>query len=62
MDKKLCIGSLVVAGIMLLLFLLDLFVAFPFGGSGPFLYIDIIGILASGVLLYIAINAFRELR
>jgi hypothetical protein len=62
MDKKLCIGSLAVAGIMLVLFLLDLFVGFPFGGSGPFTFIDILGIIASAVLLYMAFSAYREVR
>src|SRR5262245_20891989 len=62
MDKKLCIGSLVVAGIMLVLFLIDLLAGVPFGGSGPFTFIDILGIIASGVLLYIAFNAYREVR
>ena len=62
MDKKLCIGSLAVAGVMLVLFLLDLFVNFPFGGTGPFTFIDILGIIASGVLLYMAFNAYREVR
>jgi len=62
MDKKLCIGSMAVAGIMLVLFLLDLIVGLPFGGSGPFTFIDILGIFASGVLLYMAINAYREVR
>src|SRR5437763_16129096 len=62
MDKMLCIGSLAVAGIMLVLFLLDLITNFPFGGTGPFTFIDILGILASGVLLYMAFNAYREVR
>ena len=62
MDKKLCIGALAVAGVMLLLFLLDILLGIPFGGSGPFTYIDIIGIIASGVLLYMAFNAYREVR
>jgi hypothetical protein len=62
MDKKLCIGSLAVAGVMLVLFLLDLFVSFPFGGKGPFTYIDIFGIIASAILLYMEFNAFREVR
>lgn len=62
MDKKLCIGSLAVAGLMLALFILDLVAGFPFGGSGPFMYIDIIGVIASGVLLYMAFHAYRELR
>jgi hypothetical protein len=62
MDKKLVVGSLAVAGLMLLLFILDLVVGFPFGGSGPFTFIDIVGIIASGILLYMAFHAYRELR
>ncbi len=62
MDKKLCIFALSVGGLMLLLFIIDLIIGIPFGGSGPFTYIDIIGILASGILLYMAVHAWRELR
>ena len=62
MDKKLCIGSMAVAGVMLVLFLLDLFVSIPFGGTGPFTYIDIFGIIASGVLFYLAFSAWRDVR
>jgi hypothetical protein len=61
MEKKLCIGSLAVAGVMLLLFLLDLFVGFPFGGGG-FVAIDVIGVLASGILAYLGFSAFRDVR
>jgi hypothetical protein len=61
MEKKLCIGSMVVAGLMLLLFLLDLIVAFPFGGGG-FVVIDIIGLLASGILGYLAFSTWREVK
>jgi hypothetical protein len=61
MDKKLCIGALVVAGVMLLLFLLDLIVGLPFGG-GAFFAIDIIGLLASVILIYLAGSTLRELR
>lgn len=62
MDKKLCIASMAVGGVMLLVFLLDLIVGFPFGGSGPFVYIDIIGILCSAVVLYLGFHAWREVR
>jgi len=62
MDKKLCIFALSVGGLMLLLFILDLFIGIPFGGSGPFTYIDIIGIIASGILLYMGYHAYREVR
>jgi hypothetical protein len=61
MEKKLCIGSLAVAGVMLLLFLLDLLAGFPFGGGG-FVAIDIIGLLASGILGYLAFSAYRDVR
>lgn len=61
MEKGLCLGSLGVAGLMLLLFLLDLFLQFPFGG-GPFVAIDIIGILAAGILIYLSYNAYRDVR
>jgi hypothetical protein len=61
MEKGLCLGSLGVAAVMLLLFLLDLIIGFPFGG-GPFVTIDIIGILAAGILGYLAFNAYRDVR
>jgi hypothetical protein len=60
MDKKMCIGALVVAGIMLVVFLLDTFTGFPFGLS--FSVINIFGIIASGIVGYMAFHALRELR
>ncbi len=64
MEKGLCWGSLGVAGLMLLLFLLDLIFSVPFGGSklqGMF-WVDIFGLLASGVLGYLSWNALRDIR
>ena len=59
MEKWLCWASLGVAGIMLLLFILDLSIAIPFGGlSKP---VDIIGILASVILVYLSVSALRDL-
>ncbi len=60
MDKWLCWGSMGVAGLLLLLFLLDMFLSFPFGGIST--VVDIFGILASGLVLYLAWDASRELR
>jgi hypothetical protein len=60
MDKWLCWGSMGVAGFLLLLFLLDLVVGFPFGGVSGF--VDLLGILASALVLYLAWDASRELR
>ncbi len=59
MEKWLCWGSLGVAGLMLLLFILDIAIAIPFGGlSKP---IDILGIIASAMLAYLSFNALRDL-
>ena len=45
---------------LLLLFLLDMILAIPFGRMSP--TVDIFGILASGIVLFLAIDAFRDLR
>lgn len=60
MEKGLCWGSLSVAGLMLLFFILDLVLKIPFGGLS--LYVDIFGLLASGVLLYLSWDALRDVR
>ena len=61
MDKILCYGSLGIAILMLLVFLLDLVAKVPFGG-GPFSTLDIMGILASGIVAYLAFNASKDLK
>lgn len=61
MDKILCYGSLGIAILMLLLFLMDLFVGFPFGG-GPFTTVNVFGVLASGIVVYLAWNASKDLK
>ena len=60
MEKWLCWGSMGVAGVLLLLFLLDLFLKVPFGGIS--LFVDIVSILASTLVLYLAWDAFKDLR
>ena len=60
MEKWLCFGSMGVAGLLLLLFLLDIAVGFPFGKIS--IAVDIFGILASGIVLYLAYDAHRDLR
>jgi hypothetical protein len=60
MEKWLCWVSMGLAGFCLLLFLLDLFLNVPFGGiSGT---VDILVILCCGVVLYLAFDAYRDLR
>ena len=63
MEKWLCWGSLVVAALMLLLFVLDLIAGVPFGGStlSGMTLVDIIGILMSALLLYMSFDALRGL-
>ena len=58
MEKWLCWASMGVAGLLLLLFLLDLFTDFPFGGVSGF--VDVVCILASGVVLYLAWETLRD--
>ena len=60
MEKWLCWGSLGVSGILLLLFLLDMLVSFPFGGMGW--TVNIIGILACGLVGWLAWESFTEIR
>jgi len=60
MEKWLCLGSLVVAGLVLLLFLLDLLIKIPFGGINA--VVSILCILAGGLLAYLSWDALRDLR
>ena len=64
LEKWLCWSSLGVAGLMFLLFLLDLFLSFPFGGSklAGMQTVDIFGVISSAVLIYLSWNALRDLR
>lgn len=61
MEKYMCYGALGVAGVMALLFLLDLVAGFPFGG-GSFVVADVFGIIASGIVAYLGYNALRDLK
>jgi hypothetical protein len=61
MEKWMCYGALGVAGLMFLLFLLDLIIGIPFGGS-PFMMVDIFGLLASLAVGYLGYNSMRDLR
>jgi hypothetical protein len=60
MEKGLCWGSLGVAALMLLFFILDITpLGIPFGGMST--VVDIFGILASAILLYMSFDALRDL-
>jgi len=60
MEKWLCWASMGVSGSMLLLFLLDVVLQFPFGGLSR--VVDILGLLASGMVLYLSWNAFQDVK
>jgi hypothetical protein len=60
MEKWMCYGSMGVAGLLLLLFLLDAVAGFPFGRMS--VVVDVFVVLASGLILYLAYDAFRDLR
>jgi hypothetical protein len=60
MEKWFCWGSMGVAGLLLLLFLLDLFTKYPFGQISK--AVDVMTIIASGIVLYLAWDAYRDLR
>jgi hypothetical protein len=60
MEKGLCYGAMGVAAVMALIFVLDMAAGFPFGGS-PFFLGDLLGLLASLIVLYLGFNASRDL-
>jgi len=60
MEKWLCWGSMGAAGLLLLLFLLDMVIQIPFSGISP--TVDVFGILASGLVLYLAWDASKDFR
>ena len=60
MEKWLCWGSMGIAGLVLVLFALDLVVGFPFNQISTL--VDILAILASGIVLFMAYDASRDLR
>ncbi len=63
MEKYMCYGALGVAGLMLVIFLVDLVGGFPFGGvSDGFLFADIFGLLAAGLVGYMGFNAMQDLK
>ena len=61
MQKWMCLGAMAVAGLALLLCILDIFAEIPFGG-GSFILADIGGIVTSAVLIYLAWNAYQDVK
>lgn len=61
MDKALCFGALGVGALMALIFLLDIIIGMPFGG-GPFVTVDVFGLIGSAVVVYLGYNSSRDLK
>lgn len=60
MPKALTIAGMAVAGLLLLVFLLDVAVGIPFGGIS--MVMDIAFLLAAGMLGYVSWAAYREVK
>jgi hypothetical protein len=60
MGKYLCWAALGISGLMLLLFLSDLIIKTPFGMIDWI--VDILGVLASGLVGYLSWEAYRDQR
>ncbi len=60
MEKWMCWGAMGISGFLLLLFLLDLVLKFPFGGLSAI--VDIFAVLSCGAVLYLGWDAFQDLR
>jgi len=60
MEKWLCWASMGISGLLLLLFLLDFLLGFPFSGVSKF--VDILAIIACGIVLFLSWDALKDLR
>jgi hypothetical protein len=60
MEKWMCWSAIGVSGFLALLFLLDLFLKFPFAGQYKFL--DILGLLSCGIVGYLGWDSLKDIR
>ena len=58
MEKWMCLGSMIVAGVVLLLYGLDLAIGIPFGRIG--LVQDIVLVIAAALVLWQGYETWRE--
>lgn len=58
MGKAMTIGGMVVAAIVFLMFLLDIFLSIPFGTGMNAMHIG--ALIASAILGYVSFSTFRE--
>jgi hypothetical protein len=60
MEKGLCLTSMALAGIVLVAFALDIAIGIPFGRLST--TIDVVAILAAGLIGYLGWESYREQR
>lgn len=60
MEKWMCWGAMGVSGVLLVLFVLDAVIKIPFGGLN--LIVDVVSAVACAIVLYLAFDAFQDLR
>jgi hypothetical protein len=58
MPKALSIMGMLVAGLLILVFALDLALKLPFGGASPVMDVGLV--VGGGILLYLGWSAYRE--
>ncbi len=59
MEKIMCYAAIGIGALMALIFLMDIVAGMPFGG-GSFAVPDFLGLIASGVVAYMGLNALKE--
>jgi hypothetical protein len=60
MEKWMCWSALGASGVVLVLFLLDVILGFPFGGISK--TVDVLAIIACAMVAYVSWDALRDLR
>lgn len=60
MEKWMCWSGLGISGVVFLLFLLDLIIGIPFGGIS--MAVDILALLACGLVGFVSWDALQDLR
>lgn len=62
MEKAMCYGAIGLSALMAIIFLMDMAAGTPFGGGEAFAPVDFFGLVASGIVVYLGINALREVK
>jgi hypothetical protein len=60
MEKWLCLGAMGVAGLLLLVFVLDLAIQIPFGRLSS--TVDVCTIIAAALVVYMGWDAYKDIK